>query len=204
MAELSRNTTVSRSAYLALKEEQQLVTTGYEFLDEKRILLAAEMLRQRELYRELRADFVASCESGAEALVSAAAETGLDDLQVHPVTALQDVRVATEQRPVIGQWLLDARLEFRADTDTPFDLSSTVGVCASRFRNVLEHGVRLAAVATNLERLMYEYRRTERRVRALENVVLPDIRQDITAMQEYLDLNEQEEIIRVRSTQPQL
>lgn len=204
MAELSRNTTVSRSAYLALKEEQQLVTTGYEFLDEKRILLAAEMLRQREFYRELRADFIASCESGAEALVSAAAETGLDGLQVHPVRALQDVRIATERRPVIGQWLLDSRLEFRADTDTPLDLPSTVGACAALFRVVLDQGVRLAAVAANLERLMYEYRRTERRVRALENVVLPDIRQDITAMQEYLDLNEQEEIIRVRSTQPQL
>ena len=204
MAELSRNTTVSRSAYLALKEEQQLVTTGYEFLDEKRILLAAEMLRQRELYRKLRADFIASCDSGSEALVSAAAENGLDGLQVHPVTALQDARIATERRPVIGQWLLDSRLECRAGTDTPVDSSSTVGACASLFRAVLEQGVRLAAVAANLERLMHEYRRTERRVRALENVVLPDIRQDITAMQEYLDLNEQEEIIRVRSTQPQL
>ena len=79
-----------------------------------------------------------------------------------------------------------------------------MAACAALFRDVLEQGVRLAAVAANLERLMYEYRRTERRVRALENVVLPDIRQDITAMQEYLDLNEQEEIIRVRSTQPQL
>jgi V/A-type H+-transporting ATPase subunit D len=202
MVELSRNTTVSRSAYLALKEEQQLVTTGYEFLDEKRILLAAEMLRQRELYRELRAGFTTACDRAAEALVSAAAETGLDGLQVHPVSVLEDAQIATERRPVIGQWLLDSRLELRADTDTPVGTSSTVGTCAALFRDILERGVRLAAVSANLERLMHEYRRTERRVRALENVVLPDIRQDITAMQEYLDLNEQEEIIRVRSARP--
>lgn len=204
MAELSRNTTVSRSAYLALKEEQQLVTTGYEFLDEKRILMAAEMLHLRAVYREIRADFISSCDRAKEALVSAAAETGLDGLQVSPVRALHDARVETERRPVIGQWLLDSRFEYAADGEAPAGMSSTVSACATAYRDVLDKGVRLAGVTANLERLMYEYRRTERRVRALENVVLPDIRQDMTAMQEYLDLNEQEEIIRVRQAQPPL
>ena len=50
---------------------------------------------------------------------------------------------------------------------------------------------------------MREYRRTERRVRALENVVLPEIRRDLAAMEEHLDLNEQEEVIRVRSLREQ-
>ena len=67
------------------------------------------------------------------------------------------------------------------------------------FRDVLEAAAPLAAVATNLRRLMREYRRTERRVRALENVVLPEIREDLAMMEEHLDLNDQEEVIRVRS-----
>jgi len=68
---------------------------------------------------------------------------------------------------------------------------------------VVDIGVRLAAVTTSLERLMHEYERTERRVRALENVILPEIRSELTVMEEYLDLNEQEEVIRVRSIRQQ-
>jgi V/A-type H+-transporting ATPase subunit D len=47
MPELTRTQTASRSAFLDLQDEKRLVNDGYEFLDEKRILLAAELLRQR-------------------------------------------------------------------------------------------------------------------------------------------------------------
>ena len=71
--------------------------------------------------------------------------------------------------------------------------------CVASFRAVMAAGVPLAALVTNLERLMREYQRTERRVRALENVILPEIRSDIAMMQEQLDLNDQEEVIRVHT-----
>ena len=54
-------------------------------------------------------------------------------------------------------------------------------------------------MVSNLERLMHEYQRTERRVRALENVILPEIRGDLAMMEEHLDLNDQEEVIRVHT-----
>jgi hypothetical protein len=40
MPELARKQTVSRSTFLDLQDELRLVNDGYEFLDEKRILLA--------------------------------------------------------------------------------------------------------------------------------------------------------------------
>ena len=73
-----------------------------------------------------------------------------------------------------------------------------MGTCAALFRDVLERGVRLAAVSANLERLMHEYRRTERRARALENVVLPEIDESVRFVEEQLDAVDQEEAIRVR------
>ena len=60
----------------------------------------------------------------------------------------------------------------------------------------------LAASTANLARLAHEYRRTERRVRALENIVLPEIQRDIDIMEEHLELVEQEEVIRVRTLRP--
>jgi V/A-type H+-transporting ATPase subunit D len=56
----------------------------------------------------------------------------------------------------------------------------------------------LAARAGNLNRLAREYRRTERRARALEKVLLPEVDQAIKMVDEQLEMMEREEAIRTR------
>ena len=199
MPELTQ--TASRSAFLELKEEQRLVNDGYEFLDEKRILLAAELLRQRKAWREANGRFTERWQVAAKALQEAAADQGLEGLQVHPRYSLDAARLDIDARPYVGQLMLDAGMD-PGETGLsrePVRPSPAVRRAADAFRALLEAAAPLAAITANLARLMREYRRTERRVRALENVVLPEIREDLSAMEEHLDLNEQEEVIRVRS-----
>lgn len=201
MPELTRTQTASRSAFLDLQDEKRLVNDGYEFLDEKRILLAAELLRQREAWREARATFMERWEQAAKLLPVAAADQGLEGLQVHPRYTLNSAGLEISGRPFVGQVLLEASMDAGDDelSRNPIRPSREVRRLAAAFRRLLEAAAPLAAITANLERLMREYRRTERRVRALENVVLPEISQDLAAMEEHLDLNEQEEVIRVRS-----
>jgi V/A-type H+-transporting ATPase subunit D len=201
MPELARTRTASRSAFLELRDEQRLVNDGYEFLDEKRILLASELLRQRDAWREANAVFEGRCREAMKALPEAAADQGLEGLLVHPCYTLEAARLDVVERPYVGQVMLEAGMAI-GDTGLarePARPSREVRRCADAFRALLEAATPLAAITANLERLMREYRRTERRVRALENVVLPEIRRDLAAMEEHLDLNEQEEVIRVRS-----
>ena len=201
MPELARTRTASRSAFLDLRDEQRLVNDGYEFLDEKRILLAAELLRQRDAWREANAAFVLRWREAVKALPAAAADQGFEGLLVHPRYTLEAARLEVTERPYVGQVMLQAGMEIGETglSREPARPSPEVRRCAEAFRALLEAAAPLAAITANLERLMREYRRTERRVRALENVVLPEIRQDLAAMEEHLDLNEQEEVIRVRS-----
>lgn len=200
MPELTRTATVSRSAFLELQDEQRLVNDGYEFLDEKRILLAAELLQQRKAWRDARAAFDERWRVATQALSAAAADQGLEGLQVHPRYTLDDAQLHVAERPFVGQVMFEASLQTGNGEPSrePVRPSLEVRRCAAAFRTLLEAAVPLAAITANLERLMFEYRRTERRVRALENVVLPEIRQDLAAMEEHLDLNDQEEVIRVR------
>lgn len=201
MPELTRTQTASRSAFLELQDEKRLVNDGYEFLDEKRILLAAELLRQRDAWREAHAEFIARWDTAAKLLPEAAADQGLEGLQVHPRHILSEGGLETSGRPYVGQVMLEAKLDPGTNelSREPVRPSREVRRLTVAFRDVLEAAAPLAAVATNLRRLMREYRRTERRVRALENVVLPEIREDLAMMEEHLDLNDQEEVIRVRS-----
>ena len=57
----------------------------------------------------------------------------------------------------------------------------------------------LAATARNITVLSAEYTRTERRARALENILLPDIEADLMTIEEQLEAVEQEEALRVRN-----
>lgn len=203
MPELSQSRSVSRSAYLDLLHELRLTNDGYEFLDEKRMLLAAEILRQREAYREAYDRLVSLSGEAVTAFREASADQGLDGLQVAPAPRLTAPRLSVTGRACAGLELLDAGFDPGdvASTGQPLRPSASVDRCRDAYLDVVIAAAPVAALAANLERLMHEYTRTERRVRALENVVLPEIERDIEAMEEHLDLVEQEEVIRVLTFQ---
>ena len=200
MADRAAPGMVSRSAFLELRDEERLVRTGYQLLDEKRVQLAAEILQQRRAYGAARKAFAERCEAATAALLEAAAAHGINGLQVHPAATF-DAALSVESRPFVGLSLISAELGTGSDTDVGPEHAAdgVVQDCIDAFRAVMAAGVPLAALVTNLERLMSDYQRTERRVRALENVILPEIRSDISMMQEQLDLNDQEEVIRVHT-----
>ena len=80
-----REVTPTRSTALELADERKLMRQGYEFLDEKRMLLATEMLRQLRAYPGAIRAFHRRVTSAAHALAAAVERHGLDGLQVYPV-----------------------------------------------------------------------------------------------------------------------
>jgi V/A-type H+-transporting ATPase subunit D len=203
VTELSRAPTASRSALLEIKDELRLVRDGYEFLDEKRILLAAEMLRQRDEYRRRQRVFTDQFRVAADALVEAAADQGLQGVEVAPPIELPEAGIELKTTPYVGQLLLEASFSSGEPVRSPEAIRPTpqIHACRDAFARLIDVAAKLAASGTNLARLAHEYRRTERRVRALENIVLPEIHRDIDIMEEHLELVDQEEVIRVRTLQ---
>ena len=80
-----REITPTRSAVLELADERKLMRQGYDFLDEKRMLLASEMLRQLHDYQKDFEKLVAQTKEAARALADAVERHGLDQLQIYPV-----------------------------------------------------------------------------------------------------------------------
>ncbi len=70
--------------------------------------------------------------------------------------------------------------------------------CQALFHDLLLRASELAGVSGNLYRLLAEYRLTERRARALENVILPEIEQSLKVMTTHLEELEFEDAVRVR------
>ncbi len=204
MATYDRGT--SQAALLELRRERQVIEDGHRFLDEKRVLLAHEILRRLEDYERLAEGFARQERSGLAALRAALAELGLEELQLYPVLPPPDVRPQIQSRAFLGVDLVEATWSGsdtgadRPDRDPgpPAVASATAVECGRRLRTLATAALPLAAAAGNLRRLAREYRVTERRVRALENVLLPEVRAAERRMADALEEVDQEDVVRVR------
>jgi V/A-type H+/Na+-transporting ATPase subunit D len=191
---------VTRIALLELKDEQRLVLEGYGLLDEKRILLASEIRRQLERLRVRRAQMQAAEEAARAAVRTALLGYGLDALEVHPPASLADLTLIVAPSRLLGLQLIDASLkESDAVRQRPqHGTGADVSECIRSQRAVLESAVPLAACCLSLRRLVREFVRTERRTRAIENILLPEINGAVKALEEQLEGMDLEELARLR------
>jgi V/A-type H+-transporting ATPase subunit D len=195
MAEL----TPTRSALLELQEERRAMREGYAFLDEKRLLLAAEIIRQIQSYEQAAQGFDKLYRDACQALQGAVLRHGLEGLQCYPAGDLATAALDVKRHQLLGVALQDAALEEgrdgRDEPTMPANPSPEANACRDLFAQVVRQAAALAALAGNLERLRQEYVRTERRTRALEDVLIPELEQDLGSLETRLDEAEREELI---------
>jgi len=69
--------------------------------------------------------------------------------------------------------------------------------CRSIYADIVNSSHGMAVLSGNLYRLLREYRLTERRSRALENVILPEIEKNLRDMIQHLEELDLEDAVRV-------
>lgn len=191
----------TRSAAMELADEGKLMRQGYGFLDEKRMLLAGEMLRQLRDYQQRAQELAAATTSAAEALARGIERHGLDHLQIYPADPAPPVP-GPARSLFLGLVMLTARQPDTAEGEAPaaIDPSPEAKGCRAAFARLLWLSADIAMRAGNLTRLAREYRRTERRAKALEKVLLPEVEEALKSVNEQLDTMDREELIRTRWT----
>ena len=190
----------TRSAVLELTPARLVASEANTRLAEKRLLLAAELLRQLAEYERLQQEFEKLRQQAVTALLHAVTQHGLQGLSVYPADVIKTMHLETETRNFMGVTLADTRLQLVEDTAavTAACPSSEANNCKEAFRKLLDLSSQIAGVSGNLYRLLVEYRLTERRARALENVILPEIEETLHVMTTHLEELEFEDAVRVR------
>lgn len=198
-----REAAPTKSEALALADEGRLLREGYRFLDEKRMLLAGEILRQLADYERLSSELESARAAALDAFELAVERHGLDELQARRVDGPPlppPVIAATSFLGVPMRRLKAAEADRQpAGRTVAGDLSAEVRAVQAAFARLALLGSAAGAVAGNLLRLARAYRRTERRAKALENVLLPELDALLKRVTEQLDSLDQEEAVRVRS-----
>lgn len=189
----------TRSAAIELADERKLMRQGYEFLDEKRMLLATEMLRQLREYQTCSAQLLAETKTASQSLAAAIERHGLDVLQVYPAPE-PPVVPASVRTLFLGLAMRAAREPPKSGAvgSAAVDPSPEAKACRAAFERLLWMAADIGPRTGNLARLAREYRRTERRAKALEKVLLPEVEDAMKRVDEQLDTMEREEVIRIR------
>jgi V/A-type H+-transporting ATPase subunit D len=199
-----RQPVATRIAQLELKDEQRLVKEGYELLDEKRIRLVAEIRAQLVRLRRWQAEVRKAQEVARDALIAALSRHGLEELAVYPALSAGEGQLEFARTRLFGLELIE--VQWHAGTapraERAVNPSPEARVCARDYRALLEPLVMTAVCSLNLRRLMREFVRTERRARAIENVLLPEMERNLKFIGEQLEILDQEEIARVRQGSP--
>jgi len=190
----------TRTVYMETQEELRWLGEGYGFLDEKSVLLAREILGQVALHDAIAEELEAAASTSLKALVAAAQRHGLDCLESYPAAKLEALAPAYDSRRFLG-------LELRQASWPEIDLGVTQGgvrssreadQCRAAFVKHLRLLHQQALVCGNLLRLRDEYIRTERRARALDQLIMPEMRRQLRHIDEQLEGVEREEAGRVR------
>lgn len=194
-----RGGATSRAALLELRRERELIEQGHRFLDEKRMQLAREMLLRIETLENAQDEMNAAQESAANRFSESVTRYGFADLLLHP-SMRADASLTQQETVFLGLRLPDSSLALEAGERTrePAVPRPTAEEAGAAFRDLAVRAADIAAMLAALLRIDAEYARTERSVRALENVVMPEIRKEEKRTAEAIEEIEQEEAVRVR------
>ncbi len=192
--------TSSKTELLERRAEQELVDEGKTVLEERRDLLAHFMLDQIRYAEKLEAERNRLFDQARQDLHRAAMRHGLNGLHRF---AAQETCLAQPQWQLENRlgtdWLVDvvenpsaASRELGEGIDVSLELEMTVSVLQQLLANLLE----VAVAENNLLRLTDAFRRTQRRVNALDHIVLPEITESIRRMEETMDEMERDDLVR--------
>jgi V/A-type H+/Na+-transporting ATPase subunit D len=191
----------TRSRLIALGEERRAMREGYVFLDEKCLLLAAEMTAELKRYDVLRAAFEQGQREARRSLEAALLRHGLDGLAVYPALAADGIELRLQRRSLLGIALCRSEAAMRPLAAPPAVFPSPEAeTCRAAFVALTAAAAPLAAATGNLLRLHREYRRTLRRACAIHDVVLPELDLEFGDIEVHLDEMEREEALWIRAS----
>lgn len=205
MAELH----ATRTELLARKSQISLAEQGSDLLKEKRDALVIEFMSIMDSVLEGSRQLNAAAEHARRALALADAVDGTVTIRSAAMATRSRLEVEMSETYVMGLPCptIERRSVHRSTLTRGYSItgvSSRIDEAAEAFEDELEVIVRLAGVETKLRRLGREIQKTRRRVNALENIILPDLRQEVDYIEMVLEERAREDLFRLKKVKKAL
>jgi len=190
----------TRSNLLAVKQRLALTRQGYELLDRKRDVLAAEILRMIGDAEGVQHKVDEQFKTAYSILRQARAVMGTERVRRTAILRSQETDIHVTPRSVMGVTVpsVHAHLPEAVLAYGFGDTSVLLDQARVEWGKALGLMGRLSEVVTTIWRLAVELRRTQRRVNALEHVFIPQYEGSLRWIEQTLEQKEREERFRMK------
>ncbi len=193
----------TRTELLTRRAQVRLAEQGAEMLRSKREVLIREFLKELKNFSSERDKMRSAVVKAVHSLLTAVAVDGTEMLSSVSSATHQQITVELKKRNIWGASVIDVKSDYsvRASESrgyTPYTVSARIDETAERFEQVIEHAIHVAPVEHKLTVLAEHIRKTSRRVNALEQRLLPSLREQIRFIRDTLDQREREDTFRLK------
>jgi len=194
----------TRTNLLLLKDKVLSINNSIEILTARRQALIMELLKSSTPYLESRKKLGILYGEAITRLAVAQAMSGGDRVQALALTAQRDLRVAVSAKAVWGlpyKKIAPSESAVRSVTGRGYDYRFTIPAleeAAFRFETVVDDVLALAAYENKIQRLGREIKKTTRRMRVLEEKILPQVKRQIKSIAGHIAERERETHYRLK------
>jgi V/A-type H+-transporting ATPase subunit D len=178
------------------KRRIQTVERGTEFLKLKRDQLAKELTESLDVLKGRRGMMMNNLQEAYNALTAAYLSLGPTEVQSQTRSIKNTLDLEVLPRSVMG--VVYPSIKINETPEIAAELDITLANAAEKVYEIIEELIRLAEFEERVSRIAEELGTTSRKVNALENMVIPDMRYIIKFIEDKLDEESMEELVRMK------
>lgn len=199
------NEAPSKTVLLERRDERALVREGKSVLEERRDILAQAIMVELRAATELHEKLTEQMNDALLELRHAALRHGPGGLRRFAVERATIPEPVWPQGNYFGTRMLgEPDVDAAPSAEQRWHASEELARARLSFHNLLLRIIDTAARMNNLTRLTREFRRTQRKVNALEHVVMPELEQSIRTIEFALEEMERENMVRALGVKRQM
>ncbi len=188
---------------LIKKGQIKIAVEGVKLLKSKRDALIKEFFAVMDTVLLSRDELTSACQEGMNMLNLAKAVEGEFALHSAALGAYRPLMLDIRDKHVWGIPIPEIEQKelvraFNARGYNPATTSSRVDETAEAFEKILNQALKIASQETRLKRLGEEIRKTSRRVNALEQILIPILRTEVTFILRTLEERSREDTFRLK------
>ncbi|MBR1639515.1 MAG: V-type ATP synthase subunit D [Treponema sp.] len=191
-----QNVAPTKSNLLAVKEQLSVSTNGYELLEEKREILVRELMHLVEKVKLLERDIDKVIQEAYPAFKRMLMQEGSDQIErishaVHYEFGIQEKKVVIGGMSFSSMDVLMPEKElFYSFIGTYANTDETI----NKFFELLSLLTQMASIRTIVWRLAGEVKKTQRRVNALDKMIIPQAKETKAFIESVLEERERENV----------
>lgn len=190
------NIAPTKSNLLQMKEQLAVSTNGYELLEEKREILVRELMRLVERVKTLEEQIQKVTQDAYPAFIRMLMLDGADNIERVSQSIHYDFEMEEKTEVLCGMQFssIDVKLPEKQLFYSLIGTDANTDAVTTKFFELLQLLTQIASIRTIVWRLAGEVKKTQRRVNALDKMIIPQTKETKAYIESVLEERERENI----------